>query len=99
MSELLIKTLDAGEFLVCSDLTFDTVAALVPEAAALLLEGQQNVFNLGAVERADSAALAWMLELTRLSSERQLDIAFVALPEQLNALVALSELEHVFSIL
>lgn len=71
------------------DLTFARVPALVAQADGLLANPR---VSLAGVVRADSAGLAFLLELTRRARARGVELAFTDAPAQL------LELAHFFGL-
>lgn len=72
-----------GELALGGTLNFDTVPALLQQAVGLMASCERVVVNLSAVETANSAALALMLEMLRLCRQRGAAIGFKQVPPQL----------------
>ncbi|GAC1628778.1 MAG: hypothetical protein NVS9B10_19050 [Nevskia sp.] len=72
------------------ELTFARMPALLPQADALL--GSPRL-SLAGVTRADSAGLAFLLELTRRGRSRGLELGFSSAPPQVLELARFFGLE------
>lgn len=94
-----IERQDGNQVVIKGELNMRTVPALAETAHALLthLNGEVAV-DLSGVSRADSAGLALLIDLQRLARRQQCDIRFLHLPEQLNQILHLSELDDILPI-
>ena len=72
------------------ELTFARMPALLPQADALLAS---SALSLAGVTRADSAGLAFLLELTRRGRRRGIELAFSDAPPQIRELARFFGLE------
>lgn len=83
-------------------LDFDTVARLAVEGEVLLrtaaARGQTSlVIDLAAVERANSAGLALLLEWLQMAQARGLSLSYAHLPDSLGRLAAVSNLDDLLA--
>jgi phospholipid transport system transporter-binding protein len=88
---------DPERLLLAGVLDFDTVGRLTVEGGVLLraaaARGQERlVIDLSAVERANSAGLALLLEWLEMARARGLSLSYAHLPESLDRLAAVSNL-------
>jgi phospholipid transport system transporter-binding protein len=94
MSEPQIEARGHGEVGVSGELTFATVMGLHGKAVPLFeKQAGDFVIDLAAVSRADSAGLALLIEWLRWAQRRGVTIAFRAMPGQLRAIAAASDLD------
>lgn len=75
------------------DLVFASVPELVPRLPGLFAEGGRLTVDLAGVKRADSAALALLLEILRLAGEEGSALTLCNVPASLRNIIAISELE------
>lgn len=92
---------DAGRWTLSGVLDFDTVARLAVEGETLLrtalAHGQTEILvDLAAIERANSAGLALLLEWLDCAQASGLRLTYTHLPESLQRLAALSNLGDVW---
>jgi phospholipid transport system transporter-binding protein len=81
-----------GALLITGEMGFATVAQLHAHARKLLEGEGELVIDLAAVDRADSAGLALLVEWTRLARGLDRPIRFVNMPEQMREIAAVSGL-------
>lgn len=74
-------------------LDFGTVSGLRLEGFGLLDERPELVFDLGGVERADSAGLALLLEWLREAQRRGTEFRLQNMPPQMSAIARTSGLD------
>lgn len=87
------------QFLISGELTMQSVPVLAETARALLAQAQGDLeVDLSGVSRADSAAIALMIDLQRQARRRNNGIRFLHLPEQLSQILHLSELHEILPI-
>lgn len=85
-----------GRYKVSGELTFATVTQVLAQSHTLFTQAGDSIeIELGAVERADSAGLALLIEWMRNAHARDKDIRFFELPEQMRAIAAASDLEAI----
>lgn len=88
-----------GEYLIEGELDKNSVPALAIEASQLLRNASAKlIFDLAAVSRSDSAGVALLVEWMQLAAERQLEIEFRHLPEQMRAIAHASNLDELLPI-
>lgn len=83
MSSLTIQRRGRNDIIICGDLTFTgidkkTVSALPPAKT-----GSRITVDLGQVTAVDSAGLALLIEWLKLARNRQFQLLFKDIPEQL----------------
>ena len=94
-----IERQEANQFVIKGELNMHTVPALAETAHALLGQASGEVsVDLAGVSRADSAALALLIDLQRLVRRQQGEIRFRHLPEQLSQILHLSELDDILPV-
>lgn len=78
---------DAGGVLLLSgEVNFQTVPALMERALVLLANGALHTLDFSAVTRADSAGLAWLVEMRREARARGGDLVLRGVPAQLQSI-------------
>ncbi|HHH46244.1 MAG TPA: STAS domain-containing protein [Thiotrichales bacterium] len=80
-------------------LTFDTVTRLLARSLELFSHAEALDIDLGAVENADSAGLALLIEWMRYARRRDLPIRFINMPPQMLAIARASSLDHVLPLI
>lgn len=96
MSLASIKLQDDGRFLVSGEMNAVTVPALRRTAKDLITTSTAELFfDLQDVGRSDSAGVALLIDWMRLAKEKQLEIKFQNLPEQMWEIARVSDLDHV----
>lgn len=94
-----IERQDTNQFVIKGELNMQTVPALAETAHTLLAQISGDVsVDLSAVSRADSAGLVLLIDLQRLAQRRQCSIQFRHLPDQLQQILHLSELDEILPI-
>jgi phospholipid transport system transporter-binding protein len=87
------------QFLISGELTMQSVPALAETARTLLAQAQGELeVDLSGVSRADSAAIALLIDIQRQARRRKCGIRFRHLPEQLSQILRLSELHEILPI-
>ena len=81
-------------------LTIHTVPHLWQFSKSLLENDKSSllIFNLEKVTQSDSSGVALLIAWTRMLSQRDQKVHFVALPEQMLAIIRVSELEKILPI-
>ncbi len=92
MSQAHLASLAKGEYQIKGELTFATVPT-VWQSAQGLFSGEHLYFDLAQVTRADSAALALVLEWLRLAQARGVNLRLGHVPPQLLAVAKVSGVE------
>lgn len=89
-----------GVYRITGELLMATVPALVQRASEVLgaAASSEVTIDLSGVSRADSAALALLLELQRIARRAALTMHFRGLPDQLLQIAGLSELDEILPI-
>lgn len=82
-----------GAYQVTGELTFATVPGVWRETQAWFAPGRALAIDLGGVSRADSAALALLLEWRRAGGRHGAAVRFEHVPAQILALARLTALE------
>jgi phospholipid transport system transporter-binding protein len=86
-----VVALEPGRYRVCTDLSFDTATSVLRELRSLLRGNKGAVeFDLAEVQRADSAGVALLIELTRMARQGRYKLRFTHVPRQLEVLAAVS---------
>ena len=77
------------------ELDFATAAAALEQGAALLGTGPRWTVDLSGVTSGDSAGVAVLLEWLSVASARRVTLRFESIPEQMQAIARISELQDV----
>lgn len=96
MNDVTIK-LDNNHLIVHGKLTQDTVMYALEQFMALLDHHDAIVVNLAGVTFCDSASLAFLMELLRVSKKRQIQLKICEMPKQLCDLARVSGVDNIFS--
>lgn len=97
MSVLRVEPRDEGGYAVSGELTFATVPAAWRETQNLFVDGQSLRFDLTAVERADSAGIALLIEWLRLARRNGARVSYEHMPPQILAIARVTGLEAMLS--
>lgn len=88
-----------NKFVIRGELNMQTVPDLAEAGHALLGQASGELaVDLAEVSRADSAAVALLIDLQRQARQRHCSIRFFHLPEQLKQILHLSELHEILPI-
>jgi phospholipid transport system transporter-binding protein len=90
MSKLSIINQGSGQFIVNSDLTFQSIDGQSFKSQAFLKSGKEITVDLSRVSSADSAGLALMIEWIKYTRNNRITLHFKNIPEQLLTLAKLS---------
>ena len=82
-----------GRFAVKGDMSFATANALLRKSEKLFARHQSLAIDLSAVEKADSAGLALIIEWKSQAANRQADMQINGVPDTLVAIAKTSEVE------
>lgn len=93
MSRDRLERTDPGHYRFAGVLTRESVPEVYEAARVLFEDGTDWVIDLGAVDRADSAGLALLVEWVRLARERRVSVRFERVSERLRNLAALGGVE------
>ena len=96
MSEAKIESLGQGLFSVGGVLDATTVTAILKRSRALFADSAVISLDLAGVTEGDSAGLALLIEWLRLAQQKRQKISFVNVPQQIEALARISEVEDLF---
>lgn len=94
MANLSFTAKAPGQYTVSGDLTFATINQKTVNLCAIPAGTSQICIDLAEVNKTDSAGLALMIEWIRIYQQKQIDISFKHIPEQLLALAKLSGLDE-----
>ncbi len=94
MNKLTLSQQDSGEFLLQGELTFDSINKHTVDILKNQPKKPHLIIDLAAVERADSAGLALLIEWLKKAAKNNQQICFKNMPEQLLALATLSGIDH-----
>jgi phospholipid transport system transporter-binding protein len=78
------------------DLTFSTIDKNTAKIMGKLITPNDITVDLKQVEATDSAGLALIIEWLKIARSRNIELAFINVPEQLQALARLSGFEYLF---
>ncbi len=94
MSNFELNDLGGGNFEITGDMSFET-AEFILRASQRVFEQHENVrVDMSAVEKADSAGLALLLEWMSWARQGVAKIDFVAIPASVLAIAQTAELEN-----
>lgn len=96
MSQAKIESLGDGQFPVSGVLDATTVTAILKRSRDLFVDVQVIQIDLGGVTESDSSGLALLIEWLRLAQQRRQKITFSNVPQQIEALARISEVEDLF---
>ena len=85
-----------NQFAVSGSLNFATVSQLLIQSKSLFANAAAIDIDLSAVQHADSAGLALLLEWLRYGKQVNKVVHFHGLPTQLRTLASISEVESLF---
>lgn len=88
-----------GEYLIEGELDKNSVPLLASQAQQVLVAASNKlVIDLAAVTRSDSAGVALLVEWMQLAEQRQLEIQFRHLPQQMRDIAHASNLDELLPI-
>jgi len=88
------ELLDGGRARVNGVLLFETVSALLDEGSAAIQDSGTAVIDLAGVQSSDSSGLALLIEWLSVAKGAGRTLRFENIPEQLQQLARLSEVEE-----
>ena len=91
-----IRELQPGSVSVEGELVLDTVAGALAQGLALIRPGETVSFDVSAVERGDSAAVALMVAWRRHAAHNGATLRFEGAGEQLRTIARTSNLQSLF---
>lgn len=86
-----------GSFRIEGELEFDTVPAAAAAAAGFAGSSAEVAVDLSGVVRADSSAVALLLDWIALARARRATVRFINVPDQMRAIIRVCELESVLA--
>jgi phospholipid transport system transporter-binding protein len=92
-----VQSNGAGRISVNGSLIFATARTALESGVALLNGSEPREVDLSALQTADSAGLAVLLEWYRQAAQRQQTIRFVGVPATLRALAKISDLDRLLN--
>ena len=97
MSDFELKDLGGGNFEVSGDMSFDTAERIL-RVSQKAFEQHENVrVDMSAVEKADSAGIALLLEWMSWARQGNAKIDFIAIPSSMLAIADAAELKDIVS--
>ena len=94
VSDYALTDLGGGRFSLSGDMTFSTAERILRKSEAPFSEYAQIEVDLSAVEHADSAGLALLLEWITWANHTVREIRFVEIPPRLVAIAETTEVER-----
>ena len=96
MASVKIKQATVKSLEIEGDLTFSTIDKNTAKIMSKLITPNDITIDLKQVEATDSAGLALIIEWLKIARSRNIELAFINVPEQLQALARLSGFEYLF---
>ncbi|WP_434358340.1 STAS domain-containing protein [Parasalinivibrio latis] len=93
---VICETVDEAHYRLTGVLDRDTVPAFWSDKANWLPKGTTYTVALSGLERIDSAGMAMLLHLRRYASEQNHQLIWAEVPDQLNTLLKLSNVDTLF---
>ncbi|HKJ22874.1 MAG TPA: STAS domain-containing protein [Gammaproteobacteria bacterium] len=93
-----IEAAGEGRYLLCGELSFATVPALLREVDTPFNGQEQVILDLERVTRADSAGLALLVEWVRRARQRSTPLTIRNMPPQLQGMAKVAGLDRVLSL-
>lgn len=90
---------DGDTLRVEGDLDFDSVTALWDATGSLFANGPPNRIDLMGVSRSSSAGVALMVAWLGLAQRNQRQVVFVNIPAQMQAIIAVADLDTVLPVI
>jgi phospholipid transport system transporter-binding protein len=97
MAEVVIKGSN-GEFEIIGELSFSTVAGLRRDGINLFNACEDVHIDLSGVTRSDSAGLVLLVEWMRILKQRNRQIRYTSIPQQLLDIARVSSLDNILPI-
>ena len=95
MSDFELNDLGGGSFEISGDMSFDTAEQILRASQKAFGKYENVRVDMSAVEKADSAGLALLLEWMSWARQGIAEIDFVAIPESLLAIAHAAELKDI----
>ena len=96
MASVKIKQATVKSLEIEGDLTFSTIDKNTAKIMSKLITPNDITVDLKQVEATDSAGLSLIIEWLKIARSRNIELAFINVPEQLQALARLSGFEYLF---
>ena len=94
-----ISQIDSGRFKLVGELSFVSVQEAMKNGAKLFeIPADKMVFDLAGITKADSAGLALLLEWLRLATLNGVDLHYINLPRQLQAMAHVAGVDEILVI-
>jgi len=94
-----ISQVDLGRFKLVGELSFVSVQEAMKNGAKLFeIPADKMVFDLAGITKADSAGLALLLEWLRLATLNGVDLHYINLPRQLQAMAHVAGVDEILVI-
>ena len=93
-----LKRVDDSHVTVRGELTFSTALAALRSVASLLQPGRAMRFDLSGVTRADSAAVALLIEWLRMARKAGCELRYSRIPEPLQAIISVGGVEDMLPV-
>jgi len=87
-----------GQVLVSGELAFSTVVGLLATSAPWFKSQNALMFDLGGVDKTDSAGLALLVEWMGLAKQHDKQIGFVHIPRQMMDIARVSGLDQLLPV-
>lgn len=81
-----------GVLKVSGELTFSSVSALLTESTGYFESQDELRVDLGTVSHSDTAGVALLVEWMRMAKQREAQLSFSNIPEQMWAIIEVSDL-------
>lgn len=97
MADYELQDLGEGRFRLVGDMSFATAEALLRESEGLFGQYTRIEVDLSAVDKADSAGLALMLEWINWAIQTVREIRFIHTPELIVAIAKVTEVDNLLA--
>lgn len=94
MNNLRIQEHEPGRFVIDGNLTFSTIDKKFVKSLSLPKSAQRVIFDLKGVTTTDSAGLALIVEWIKFARNRNIQLSFENIPDQLLSIARLSGVEE-----
>jgi phospholipid transport system transporter-binding protein len=91
-----IEPLGEGRFLITGVLDATSVGPVLKRSALLFADFPSLLVDLAGVKESDSSGLALLIEWLRRAKQKRQQIRFQNMPQQIDALARISEVEDLF---
>ena len=97
MSKYSLKDEGGGRFVLCGDMSFETVEHILRESEEPFEQYTRIEVDLGGVKTADSAGLALLLEWINWANHTVREIHYIDTPARIIAIAKTTEIEHMLN--